>query len=239
MALPKWNDERVATLLEIIGDESPVSQDTVSDAAASLDTSSRSVSSKLRKMGHDVELAASAAKKAYSEEQETALKNLVVDNSGNYTYAEIAVAFDDGAFSAKSVQGKILSMELTSHVKAAEKKETVKTYSEEEEATFVKMSEAGDFAEDIAKALGRELNSIRGKGLSLLRAGRISEVPKQRDTVKKVDALEALGDISAKTIEDIAAEIEKTERGVKTMLTRRGLKCADYDGKTRKEKAAS
>ena len=64
MALPKWNDERVAILLELVGDESPVSQKTVAEAAEQLETSSRSVSSKLRKMDVDVELAASATKRA-------------------------------------------------------------------------------------------------------------------------------------------------------------------------------
>ena len=40
------------------------------------------------------------------------------------------------------------------------------------------------------------------------------------------------------TVEEIADEIGKTERGVKTMLTRRGLVAADYDGAAKKEKAA-
>ena len=37
-----------------------------------------------------------------------------------YTYAEIASNFEGGAL-AKSIQGKILSMELTEHVKPAPK----------------------------------------------------------------------------------------------------------------------
>ena len=37
------------------------------------------------------------------------------------------------------------------------------------------------------------------------------------------------------SVEDIADEIGKTPRGVKTMLTRRGLQCADYNGAARKE----
>ena len=40
-------------------------------------------------------------------------------------------------------------------------------------------------------------------------------------------------------LEQIADEIGKTVGGVKTMLTRRGLACADYDGAARKEKASS
>ena len=41
------------------------------------------------------------------------------------------------------------------------------------------------------------------------------------------------------TTTTFADEIGKTVRGVKTMLTRRGLTCADYDGAARKEKASS
>ena len=39
----------------------------------------------------------------------------------------------------------------------------------------------------------------------------------------------------SKPTEEIADEIGKTVRGVKTMLTRRGLQCADYNGAARKE----
>ena len=93
MALPKWNTEREDTLSSVVGDEDPVSQETVKEAAEVLETSTRSVSSKLRKMGHDVQLAASATKRAYSPEQESALQNLVEDNSGEFTYSDLAKAF--------------------------------------------------------------------------------------------------------------------------------------------------
>ena len=55
MALPKWTDERTDALTNFVGDESPVSQATVAEAADQLETSTRSVSSKLRKMGFDAE----------------------------------------------------------------------------------------------------------------------------------------------------------------------------------------
>jgi len=239
MALKKWDKDRETTLKDVVGSEEPVSQETVKDAADVLETTTRSISSKLRKMGYDVELASTAKKQKYSDEQEAALKNLVSDNSGEFTYVDIAKVFEDGDFSPKSIQGKILSMELTSHVKKAEPKEVVKKYSDEEEVVFIRMSKDNAFAEDIAEALGRELQSVRGKGLSLLRAGSISEVPKQRNVVKKIDALTELGDISEKTVAEIAESIEKTERGVKTMLTRRGKICKDYNGEERKAKAAS
>jgi len=236
MALPKWTDERTQQLTDFVGSESPVSQATVANAADELETSVRSVSSKLRKMGFDVELASASQSKAFSDEQESTLSNFVQDNSGSYTYAEIAENFEGGHFSAKSIQGKILSMQLTEHVKPAPKVETVKSYNEDEEATFVSMVNDGAFIEQIAESLGRSVNSIRGKALSLLRAGEINAIPKQENVVgnSKADPLADM-DISDMSVEDIAEEIGKTVRGVKTMLTRRGLQCADYNGAARKE----
>ena len=236
MALPKWTDERTAELENFVGSESPVTQATVAEAAEQLETSTRSVSSKLRKMGFDVELASASQSKAFSDEQESTLSNFVQDNSGSYTYAEIAENFEGGAFSAKSIQGKILSMQLTEHVKPAPKVETVKSYNEDEEATFVSMVNDGAFIEQIAESLGRSVNSIRGKALSLLRAGEINAIPKQEHVTgnSKADPLADM-DISDMSVEDIADEIGKTVRGVKTMLTRRGLQCADYNGAARKE----
>ena len=236
MALPKWTDERTQQLTDFVGSESPVSQATVANAADELETSVRSVSSKLRKMGFDVELASASQSKAFSDEQESTLSNFVQDNSGSYTYAEIAENFEGGVFSAKSIQGKILSMQLTEHVKPAPKVETVKSYNEDEEATFVSMVNDGAYIEQIAESLGRSVNSIRGKALSLLRAGEINAIPKQENVVgnSKADPLADM-DISDMSVEDIADEIGKTVRGVKTMLTRRGLQCADYNGAARKE----
>ena len=240
MALPKWTEERTDQLVSFVGDESPVSQATVAEAAEQLETSTRSVSSKLRKMGHDVELASASASRAFSEAQESTLATFVQDNSGEYTYAQIADNFEGGAFSAKSIQGKILSMELTDHVKPAPKVETVRTYSEAEEETFVQMVNDGAYVEAIADALDRSVNSVRGKALSLLRSGDIDAIPRQEHTkgAAKEDPWADLGDISGMTVEAIAEAIGKTARGVKTMLTRRGLSAADYDGAAKAAKAA-
>ena len=240
MALPKWTEERTQNLVDFIGSESPISQATVANAAEELETSTRSVSSKLRKMGYDVELASSVSHRTFSEDQEATLSQFVTDNSGQYTYADIAASFEDGAFSAKLIQGKILSMELTSHVKPAEKPQSVRTYSPEEEATFTTMVNDGAFVEEIAEALGKTVNSIRGKALSLLRSGDINAIPRQKETKgsSKADPLSEV-DVANMNVADIADEIGKTVRGVKTMLTRRGLTCADYDGAARKEKASS
>ena len=240
MALPKWTDERTDELVTFVGEESPISQATVAEAADQLETSTRSISSKLRKMGFEVELASASSSRAFSESQEATLATFVQDNSGEYTYAQIADNFEGGAFDAKQLQGKILSMELTSHVKPAPKVEAVRTYSEDEEETFIQMVNDGAFVEAIAEALGREVNSVRGKALSLLRSGHIDAIPRQEHTkgTTKEDPLADLGDLSSMTVEEIAEAIGKTARGVKTMPTRRGLVAEDYDGAARKENAA-
>ena len=80
--LPKWTDERTAQLTAFVGDESPISQATVAEAAGTLETTPRSVSSKLRKMGFDVELASAAAGKSFSDAQEATLRAFVTDNTG-------------------------------------------------------------------------------------------------------------------------------------------------------------
>jgi hypothetical protein len=239
-ALPKWTEELTARLETFVGDEAPVSRATVEEAAEQLGTTPRSVGSKLRKLGYEVEKASEGHAKAFSETQEATLRNFVTQNSGKFTYGEIAEAFAGGEFNAKQIQGKILSMELTEHVKPTPKPETVRTYTEAEEATFVSMAGGGAFLEEIAEKLGKEVNSVRGKALSLFRQGQIEKIPAQRDKKgdSQVDPLEALGDISGLTVVQISEKIGKTPRGVKTMLTRRGLVAADYNGAAKKEKAA-
>jgi hypothetical protein len=238
---PKWTEDRTRILTAIVENMDTISQDTVASTAVELDTTTRSISSKLRKMGYDVELAASAHKKAFTDEQADALSSFVTENSGEYTYADIATAYEDGAFTAKQVQGKILSMELTGHVKPAEKVEVARTYSTSEEATFLDLVSKEAFVEEIAEALGKSINSVRGKALSFLRSGEITSIPKQKESRAKanVDALSELGDISAMTVEQIAESIDKTVRGVKTMLTRRGITCANHDGAKKAAKNAA
>jgi DNA-binding CsgD family transcriptional regulator len=239
-ALPKWTDERTENLQTFVGDESPVSQATVAQAAEHFETSARSISSKLRKLGFEVELASANVRKAFSDEQAQELAEFVEANSGAFTYGEIAEHFGDGEFTAKQIQGKILSLELTEHVRPTPKPESVKTYSDAEEATFIRMAAAGAYLEEIAEALNREVNSVRGKALSLLRIGTIEKIPAQRDRVpSQADPIDSLGDLSGLSVEDIAERLGKTVRGVKTMLTRRGLVASNYDGASRKEKAAS
>lgn len=239
-SIPKWNEERAAQLLSIVGNELPVSLATVAKAAEALETSPRSVASKLRKLNFEVELVSSERSKTFTDSEAEEIKAFVLSNSGVYTYAEIAAAVCGGKFSPKAIQGKILSMELTAHVKPTPKVEAVKQYSEDEEAKFIKLANAGKFLEEIAEALGKSLNSVRGKALSLSRSVEGFSIPKQKSSHASVkeDALEALGDISKLSVKTIAEKIGKTERGVKTMLTHRKLACVDYDGAKKAEKIA-
>ena len=156
------------------------------------------------------------------------------------TYKEIAEAFQGGQFTAKQVQGKLLAMELTGAVKPAEKVETVRTYTETEENTFISMANSGRFIEEIAEKLGKSVSSVRGKALSLMRNQQIAKIPAQKESHAKdnTDAVAALGDkVATMTVAEIAKAVDKTERGLKTLLTRRGINCADYKGADKKAKA--
>ena len=237
---PKWTEQRTTQLVDGIGDETPVSRATVAELAEELETSTRSISSKLRKLGYEVELA-SAAPRAFSDEVTTELRAFVLSNPGTYTYAEIAENFP-GDYTAKAIQGKILSMELTSYVKEAPKVEHAKTYTADEEALVLKLIREDKFVEEIAEAVGKTVQSVRGKALSLQRAGEIDAMPKQRDI--KGPPADPLANVKVGelTVAQIAEQIGKTERGVKTMLTRRVLKAVDYDGAAKAaktEKAAA
>lgn len=238
----KWSDEAVATLMSAVGSARPVSAATVEQAAEALgaDFTVRSVASKLRQL--DVEVASMAKEKtsAFTEDEGADLAEFVISNAGDLTYKQIAEQFAGGKFTAKQIQGKLLALELTGSVKPAEKVEVARTYTDAEEAKFIKMAEAGSFIEDIATALNKTVASVRGKALSLTRKGQIAKIPAQRTSHAKeqVDPVTQLGDkIHTMTVAEIAATVDKTERGLRTLLTRRGIKVADYDGAAKKAKA--
>ena len=236
----KWTDEAVAQLLQIVGQESPVSVAKVEEAAASLDTSTRSISAKLRQLDREVASMAKEKVSAFSEQEGADLAAFVQANAGNLTYKEIAEHFAGGKFNPKQIQGKLLALELTGSVKPAEKVEVARTYSDAEEATFIKMAQSGAFIEDIAAALNKTTASVRGKALSLTRKELIAKIPAQRESHAKndVDPVTALGDaIATMTVAEIAAAVNKTERGLRTLLTRRGINVADYKGQEKKAKA--
>jgi len=236
----KWTEDRVSTLVGLVG--SNVDQEVTADlqrtAAEQLEVSVRSIAAKLRNLNYSVASTAAKIVAAYTDAQEEELRAFVESNAGAFTYAEIASQVLGGVKNAKEIQGKLLSMELFDKVKPTPKVEVAKKYSEEEEVKFVKLMKTGAFLEDIAEKMGRELNSVRGKALSLTRADDSLVMPKQKEShaKTKVDALGELGDVSEMTVEEIATAIDKTPRGIKVALTRRGLTAKDYDGAKRAAK---
>jgi transposase len=238
----KWSDTAVNTLLRVVGNESPVSAASVEAAAEILGDgfTVRSVASKLRQMDRDVASMAKEKTSAFTETETDELADFVQSNSGELTYKQIAENFANGKFTAKQIQGKLLALELTSAVKPAEKVEVARTYTEMEEAKFIKLAANGSFIEEIANSLGKTVASVRGKALSLMRKGQIEKIPAQRESHAKdqVDPIIALGDqITTMTVAEIAAAVDKTERGLRTLLTRRGINVADYKGADKKAKA--
>jgi len=241
MSKQKWTEEREATLVELVGTESPVTVSTVTAASDKLDVTIRSIASKLRNMDYEVESMAKVTIKSFSDDEEATLRNFVESNAIVFTYAEIAEQVCDGKFTAKAVQGKLLSMELTGSVKPTPKIEVAKKYTEEEEAKFIALMKGAAFLEDIAKELDKSLNSVRGKALSLTSADESLTMPKQKEShaANKTDALDDLGDkVAEMTVEEISNTIDRSERGVKTMLTRRGIDCANYKGAAKAAKIA-
>lgn len=206
-----------------------ITEETIEALMAEFDFPRRSVTAKLRKLGHDVPKKPNDPP-VFSAAETEALSQFLADNSGEFTAEEIAEQFADGKFNARQINGKALSLEMTGNIKPAEKKVAPKTYSEEEETKIAALVAAGKFLEEIAEAVGRPVNSLRGKLLSMgLKAT-------QRDKkASKADAYEGIEDMLDKTVEELAAAFDKTPRGVKTVLTRRGLACADYTPKAANE----
>lgn len=238
--IPKWTEERTQNLAAIAGSmDNVVPVTTVKEAAETLATTVRSVASKLRKMGFEVESSTANKTKAFTEKDEELIRAFLEQNPGKFTFGELAVQLFNDPDMAKKIQGKILSMELTDMVKKTEPKIIPKAFSEEEEKVIESMVNSGEYIENIAKKLGKEINSVRGKCLAMMRSHGIS-MPKQEKTASlvKTDALEELGDIKELLVEDIATKIGKTVRGVKAMLTHRGLSAADYDGEKKAAKIA-
>lgn len=232
-----WNEANTNELVALAGSEGAlVTQAQLAEFADVLGTSTRSVGSKLRKMDYNVQKASETKASAWTDAQEKALVAFVEGNANALTYAEIAAAFEGGAFTAKQIQGKILSLELFGLVRKTEKVAAPRTYTPEQEAIFIKMANEGAYLEEIAKAVNMSLNSVRGKALSLTRTEGI-EMPKQKvsNAKQRADVLDGL-DVANMTVEQIVEATERTDRGIKSMLSRRGISCADYDGAAKRAK---
>jgi len=234
-----WNEINTATLTQLAGDiTAEVSQDRLVEIADEMGTTSRSIGAKLRKMEFTVAKATAKAS-AWTAEQEAALEALVNANENLLTYAEIAASFQNGDFTSKQVQGKLLNMELFGKVRKAEKKAAPRTYTEAEEAKFVSLVEGGATMEVLAEAFGKTIASVRGKSLSLVRSKDIAAMPKQEKSTAKEskDILEGI-DVTNMSVEDVVEATGRSARGIKSILTRRGVSCTDYDGEAKHAKLA-
>ena len=219
----EYTEDMVARMHDVAG--SGVTEESIEGLMTEFDFPRRSVTAKLRKLGYDVPKKPGAAP-VFSAEETDQLASFLESNSGNMTAEEIAAAFNGGKFTARQINGKALSLEMTSHVKPAEKKITPRTYTDEEESKISSMVDGGSYLEEIAEAMGRSVNSIRGKLLSM---GLKAPQRDKKDT--KADPYAGIEDMLDQTVEEIAEAFDKTVRGVKTVLTRRGLSCADYTPK--------
>lgn len=214
-----------------------------SDEKATREASARSVGSKLRKEGFAVQRADEVEKTSWTEDETAELVRYIQDSYdhandvGTKTYAEIAAAILGGKYTRAQVQGKVLHLQLTDKVKQTPKAVAERKFNPEEEAKIISLVNSGEFLEDIADALDRTSRQIHGKCLSLLREERIANLPEQKvhKESARADVLADL-DVATLTIAEIAEKTGKKEKGVKSMLTRRGLDCKDYKGSTRRAK---
>jgi len=223
----EYTDEMVTRMNDVCA--SGVTEDKIESLCDEFEFPRRSVTAKLRKLGYDVPKKPGAAP-VFTAEETDALASYLEANSGKKTAEEIAADFADGKFTARQINGKALSLEMTSHIKPADKKVTPKTYTPEEEAKIAALVDKGTFLEDIADAVGKTVNSVRGKLLSM---GLKAEQKNKKGV--KADPYEGIDDLLDQTVAEIADHFGKTERGVKTVLTRRGLSCSDYTPKTVEE----
>jgi hypothetical protein len=187
----------------------------------------RSVTAKLRKQGFDVPHKPKAAP-TFSEAETDELRSFLEANDGAFTAEEIAERLADGKFNARQINGKALSLELTGAIKPAEKKVAPRTYTAAEEARIVELVEGGAFIEDIAAELDKTVQQIRGKLLSMKMSA-----PQRDKKATKSDAYEGIEEMAPEsTVAELAAHFDKSERGVKTVLSRRKLSAKDYTPKS-------
>jgi hypothetical protein len=207
-----------------------VTEDIITQLCEEFEFPRRSVTAKLRKQGYDVPHKPKAAP-TFTEEETNELSSFLEANHGAYTAEEIAERIAGGKFNARQINGKALSLEMTGAIKPADKKVAPRSYSEEEEAQITEMAESGAFIEDIAEALGKTVQSIRGKLLSMQ-----LKAPQRDKKVARSDSYEGIEELAAKmTVAALAEHYGKTERGVKTVLSRRNISATDYTPKAAKE----
>ena len=140
MAKFEYTEDMVARMEQVCGNG--INEDIIVSLCEEFDFPRRSVTAKLRKLGYDVPTKPKAAP-AFDEAETQALTEFLEGNSGVHTAEEIAAHFSDAwgrEITSRQVNGKALSLEMTAHIKPAEKKVTPRTYTEAEEAQIADMA---------------------------------------------------------------------------------------------------
>jgi hypothetical protein len=228
MAKFEYTEEMVTRMEQLCS--TGVTEEVITQLCDEFEFPRRSVTAKLRKQGYDVPHKPKAAP-TFTEAETQELRDFLEANEGAFTAEEIAEQVGGGKFNARQINGKALSLELTGSIKPADKKVAPRTYSEEEEAQIAEMVANAAFIEDIAEALGKPVASIRGKLLSMQ-----LKAPQRDKKETRADAYSGIEELATKhTVAELAEHFGKTERGVKTVLSRRGLSATDYTPKAAKE----
>ena len=225
----KYTDEMVARMQEVCA--GGVTEDKIEALVAEFGFNRRSVAAKLRSL--DLEVPSKVEAPKFTAEETEAFKAYVTSNSGSQNAEEISNGFANGKFTSRQVMGKALALELTSHVKKTEKKDKPKTYTTAEEDKIRSLVSAGKFLEEVADALGKPVNSMRGKLLSM----DLKAPQKNKKEAVAGGSYPGLAEIApGKTVAELVAHYStggevKTERGVKTALSRRNVAAKDYTPK--------
>lgn len=227
----KYTDEIEARMKELAA--GGVTEEVIQALESETGFPRRSITAKLRSL--DFSVPTKKEEPVFSKEETEALRSFLETNNGNLTAAEVASQFMGGKFTDRQIRGKALALELTDNLKKTPPKEKVKSYSADEEALITKLTGEGKFLEEIAAALNKPLNSVRGKLLSMdLKAPQKNKkAPAVGGSYPGLE--EIAGDM---TVAELVAHYNegnegapKTERGVKTALSRRGVDAKDYTSK--------
>ena len=193
----------------------------------------RSIAGKLRHMKADLEKK-SVAGKVYSDSDEAKIAEMCADLDNLPWQEDIAEALGRGC---KSIGGKLVSMNIYGVKKRDKvKNETVKMFTPEDEAIIIDLVNAdGDtFIEDIAEALGKEVSKVRGK----LAGMRVKGVLTRNKVAKKgkvytdelLAEIKGMLDVQA-TLQEIAAKFSLNEKGLHSILAKKGLIAKSVKGK--------
>ena len=226
-----YDEEKLAKLETLIteaaGEE--VSYADAEALATELEFPTRSVSAKIRALGGTV-TKKNASKEKWPEVEADIVADMIENKA---TDVEIAEKLGK---TVKQVRGKALSMGLMDKLIRVTAVKPTKQYTEEDEARILEMVESGDFLEEIAEAMGKTKNQVRGKLLSM------KLTAPQRDkksATAKIYTDEVIAEITAmveadETAEDIATTLELNLTGLKSRLGKLGLRTSDMGGKSKK-----